>query len=148
MIRNVLNKIEEILDELVTDTVIAERHLLKFATNINNENIAMYPAAILGAPVVTQSVELDNCTNDRTYIIPISVICGEANDTDLKDVAEKAEQILNKFDARIRLDGTLGDGHLFPTTQEPYIYKASKDLVVVDILLNVHIVTQLDFIGQ
>lgn len=121
--------VKAILDELVTDQVLAGATISDFKKDPLAADIPGFPWAYLMPPSI-ESEALDNRTNLRTYVYDIMLIWNGENITDATTVEDDIEAILNKFDNNPTMSGNAMGGYL-PVSLAPQPFQhAGKDLVM------------------
>ena len=147
-IDTIKTKLRAILDELVADGTIASVSSDLTADFLGKPQ--KYPVAFLQPPVINQSRFSDMKSVDRTYTMAVSVIFNNMDKkASIDELDRKVELVLDEFDKRITLDGTLQTGWLEPSTTAPYGFEGAKDKLAVDIILAFHTIRDMgDYISQ
>ncbi len=109
--------IKTILDELVTDTVIAGASVSDIRTDPLSADVSTFPHAFLMPPAVESEV-LDNVNIVRTYTFDIVVLFKAENVTGTSEVEEATEDMLMKFDCNPTLGGS-SLGGMLPVSSAP-----------------------------
>ncbi|MCK4609417.1 MAG: hypothetical protein KAT71_08040 [Gammaproteobacteria bacterium] len=109
-----------------------------------------YPVAMIGSTVIGTARHASMCEVDRTYTMPVTVVFNNAGKKNSMDDNDRVvEQIMDEFDKRITMDGTLQTGWLEPSTTMPYGFESAKDKIAVDIVLVFHTIRDMGgFAGQ
>lgn len=110
---NLRTQIKSILDQLVTDEVLASVHNRSFKHHpLADPEITRFPAAVIQPPSFESEV-LDTASNQRTYTFDIVILMKGDDISSVDDVETLAETIANAFDDKFTLNG-VAEGSVEP----------------------------------
>ena len=141
-------KVNELLEELVTDEVLADvkhSHIGLDAQGL--DGLQAYPVAVTHPAVMFNNRAEDFRSNLRTHNVIITVVFNRQGGalTSL-DMTSTIMDIVNKFDNHITLDGSAS--YVEPTTSGTYQIEGATDRVAIDIVLSINTTHVLNFLGQ
>ena len=143
-ILNIKTEIKELLDELVTATVLAGATITDIRKDPLYADHPNFPHAYLMPPAI-ETEGLDNRTNIRKYTFDILIVFNGENLTGTTQLETAIEAVLDKFDNKPTLNGS-AIGGMTPLTSAPIPYQHnSKDLLAIAVRITAQEVVTLTF---
>lgn len=151
MIKEIKNKILDLLNELVADDVISQAVKQQWGVDyLRDTKNKRYPCAILTNVADIQSEASSNRTNTRIYNIAVVLAFKTHSKADPDVIDEKVEAVMNKFDNQFTLPDDANNttmAWIEPAISAPYQIDTVKDKVFVDLILRVRRDVELSFGG-
>lgn len=124
--------IKAVLDQLVTDGVLAGATTADLKKDPLGADIPSFPHAFLMPPSI-ESEALDNRTNLRTYVYDIMIVWKAENVEDAETVEADIEAILSRFDNNPTLDGTAMGGALPVSLAPQPLQHNARQLIIAGV---------------
>jgi hypothetical protein len=149
-IKTIKENIKAVLEQLERTEVLGEVIVDDFKKSIFNRDFSKFPVAILTTPTVESRADT-NSQNLRTFTFEILFLVNAEQVTDITEVEELIENILNKFDNDVSLKGDnstgAADGGVEPSSTTPEaIASGSKNYIAFSVIIRARAIRDLTFV--